>query len=60
MMEFVLPLVLCLLWHVFVVGAGIWLGINKPWRWKVVRPEEQPTSHRASSPYPDDAFERVR
>lgn len=59
-METVLPLFLCLLWHVLVLGAGVWLGINRPWRWKVVREgAEQAQGHRANTHH-NEVFERMR
>jgi hypothetical protein len=44
MME-TLPVCLFCAWHILVLGCGVWIGLSRPWRWRIVREGIQPASH---------------
>ena len=61
-MEILLPLVLFCFWHLLVLGVGVWIGSQRPWRWRIVRDGSQGDMSRNGQETYDDIrpFEQVR
>jgi hypothetical protein len=59
-MDFFWPITLFCGWHLLVFGLGVWIGYQRPWRWRIVRDGgEHGTNSR--TPYTDEqeVFTRV-
>lgn len=39
-MDMLGPLFLFCGWHLIVLAVGVAIGLYKPWRWRIVRPEQ--------------------
>lgn len=53
-MEVILPLALLCGWHLGVLAVGVWIGFTRPWRWRIVRDNDDRVTDQEGS------FARVR
>jgi hypothetical protein len=57
-MDFFWPITLFCGWHLLVLGVGVWIGYQRPWRWRIVRNDDAPDTN-SHTPYREEVFSRV-
>lgn len=60
-MDFFWPITLFCGWHLLIFGAGVWIGYQRPWRWRIVRDEDNKRGTNSRTPYTEgeEVFTRV-